>query len=116
MTLEEAVKLWVTRDFSNIPTSLILKAYRDDPYELELLSSDFPVYAYPSGWGWLFHPDDSIDEKWIEDNIKEVEKCGFLVYTSEETGILLGIDGAGYCFYDQHWIPLYKARGLQWHE
>ena len=77
MTLEEAVKLWVTRDFSNIPTSLILKAYKDDPYELELLSSDFPVYAYPSGGGWLFHPEDS---------------------------------------YDEHWIPLYKARGFKWHK
>ena len=26
------------------------------------------------------------------------------------------IDGAGYDFYESHWIPLYKARGLQWHE
>ena len=22
----------------------------------------------------------------------------------------------GYDFYENHWIPLYKARGLQWHE
>lgn len=24
--------------------------------------------------------------------------------------------GAGYSFYTEHWIPLYKARGLKWHD
>lgn len=27
-----------------------------------------------------------------------------------------GIDGAGYNFYEAHWLPLYNARGLQWHD
>ena len=31
-------------------------------------------------------------------------------------GYFFGIDGAGYSFYEEHWIPLYKARGLQWHK
>jgi hypothetical protein len=115
MTLEEAVKLWVGRDFSSIPTELIKKAYRDNPEELELLSSEYPELDYPSGWGYMFHPENSLDEEWIRENISIVEECGFLIYDTEETGILLGIDGCGYSFYENHWTPLYKARDLHWH-
>ena len=50
------------------------------------------------------------------ENIDDVEACGFLVYDSDETGILLGVDGCGYDFYSSHWIPLYKKRGLWWHD
>ena len=39
-----------------------------------------------------------------------------LVYDSDETGILLGVDGCGYDFYESHWIPLYKKIGLRWHD
>ena len=115
MTIDEAVKKWVDRDFSSIPTSLILKAYRDDPDELELLSNEYPVYAYPCAHGWMFHPENNLDEEWIRENIEAVEQCGFLVYECEETGILLGVDGGGYCFYDEHWKPLYRSIGLRWH-
>ena len=38
------------------------------------------------------------------------------MYESGEFGYFFGIDGAGYDFYECHWIPLYKARGLQWHD
>ena len=31
-------------------------------------------------------------------------------------GYFFGIDGGGYDFYEGHWIPLYKKRGLQWHK
>jgi len=120
MTIEEACKKWVARDFSSIPTQLIIKAYKDNPEELECLNSedyfdDRPLYHWPATWGWLFHPDDSTDERWISENIQEVEECGFLIYESDECGILLGIDGMGFDFYEAFWIPLYKARGLQWH-
>ncbi len=116
MTIDQAVRLWVNRDFSNIPTELIKKAFLENPEELELLSSEYPELDYPAGWGTMFHPEFSLDEEWIRENIDEVEQCGFLVYDSDETGILLGVDGAGYDFYDAHWIPLYRKRGLQWHE
>ena len=51
----------------------------------------------------------------LQENTEEVEGCGFLVYDSDETGILLGLDSCGFDFYDSHWIPLYKTRGLRWH-
>lgn len=71
-------------------------------------------YGLPM-WSWLWNPE-SIDEVWIRENLETVSECGFRIYESDEVGILLGIDGAGYDFYEEHWIPLYKARGLQWHK
>lgn len=71
-------------------------------------------YGLPM-WGTLFNPKERLDEDWIRENLEEVKECGFRIYESEEVGILLGVDGAGYDFYEEHWIPLYKARGLKWH-
>lgn len=61
---------------------------------------------------------DSIDEEWLgrDDNLRVMADCGFRIYEQEDIGYLFGIDGAGYDFYGEHWIPLYKARGLHWHK
>lgn len=74
------------------------------------------MHGWPAAWGTLFHPGETLDEDWIRSNPEIVATCGFLVYDCDEAGILLGIDGAGYDFYASHWIPLYRARGLQWHK
>lgn len=67
-------------------------------------------------WGTMWTFGEGIDEDWARENIDIMGKCGFRVYEYQETGTLyFGIDGAGYDFYEQHWIPLYKARGLKWH-
>lgn len=68
-------------------------------------------------WGWMWQFDDFIDDAWLEehDGIRKMSECGFRVYKHEEFGYFFGIDGAGYDFYEEHWIPLYKARGLSWH-
>jgi len=74
-------------------------------------------YAWPAGWGTLFNPGDSSDEDWITQNADRIaDECGFVVYECDEVGTLLGIDGGGYDFYEQHWLPLYRLRGLEWHE
>lgn len=69
-------------------------------------------------WGTMWSFGDSADDWWLEDGdgIEIMSKCGFRIYESDEFGYFFGIDGAGYDFYDAHWIPLYKARGLQWHD
>lgn len=69
-------------------------------------------------WGTLWSFGDSADDYWLEnmDGIRIMSECGFRVYESEDFGYFFGIDGAGYDFYESHWIPLYKARGLQWHD
>ena len=120
MTLEEAVKKFV-KDFSNIPTSLIREVYKNNPEELECLNSEKcfeerPLEYFPAMWGWMFHPDDWTDEEWIKRNIDKVEEIGFIIYEYEHCGILLGINGVGFNFYDAFWTPLYKRRGLKWHD
>lgn len=69
-------------------------------------------------WGTMWSFGDSADDWWLEedDGIEIMSECGFRIYESDEFGYFFGIDGAGYNFYDEHWIPLYKARGLQWHD
>lgn len=67
-------------------------------------------------WSTLWSFGNSFDEDWAKENVQLVTECGFRIYEDEETGdIFLGIDGAGYDFYEAHWIPLYRARGLEWH-
>lgn len=71
------------------------------------------------GYMWAFGEsidDDWIDSEWCSDGLQALADCGFRVYESEDYGHIFGIDGAGYDFYEAHWIPLYKARGLQWHD
>lgn len=92
-------------------------------YSGELIScaeEDFEVERDGSlpMWGTMWSFDDSCDNWWLEedDGIAVMSRCGFRIYKSEEFGWFFGIDGAGYDFYEAHWEPLYKARGLQWHD
>ena len=71
-------------------------------------------------WGWVWTFGDHIDEEWangeyLGSHLQEMADCGLRIYEQEDLGIFFGIDGCGYDFYESHWIPLYKARGLQWH-
>ena len=67
-------------------------------------------------WGTLWQFGDSIDDWWLENNLDKMAECGFRIYESYEFGYFFGIDGAGYDFYESHWIPLYDVRGLKWHK
>ena len=80
---------------------------------------DFEVQRddYLPMWSTMWMFGDSADDYWLEDidGIRQMAECGFRIYKVEE-GYIFGIDGAGYSFYEKHWIPLYKARGLHWHK
>jgi len=120
MTLDEAVKKFA-KDFSNIPTELVKKAYKDEPENLVCLNSEKyfeerPLEYWPAMWGWLFKCNDWTDEEWIKRNIDKVEEIGFIIYDCEYCGILLGMNSCGHDFYESYWQPLYLARELQWHE
>lgn len=92
----------------------------DNGNEIRCEEVDFEVNydSYLPMWGTMWSFGDNIDDWWLEENngIKLMSECGFRIYKSEEFGYFFGIDGGGYDFYEAHWIPLYKARGLQWHE
>lgn len=69
-------------------------------------------------WGTLWNFAGNLDKEWLDcpENLLKMANCGFRIYESEDYGYIFGIDGAGYDFYESHWIPLYKARGLEWHD
>lgn len=107
---------------------VIKNIYEDGQYLIQLDNDswtvaerdDFEVEyddALPM-WGTMWSFGDSADDWWLEEGngIEIMSECGFRIYESDEFGYFFGIDGAGYNFYDAHWIPLYKARGLQWHD
>lgn len=71
--------------------------------------------AFPMWYGlWTFSESDN---DWARDHLREMAACGLRIYEHDDcTELFFGIDGAGYNFFTEHWIPLYKARGLQWHD
>lgn len=91
----------------------------DDGTVAEVELNDFEVERDSSlpMWGWMWQFSDSCDDWWLEerDGVEKMSECGFRVYVHDEFGYFFGIDGAGYDFYEAHWEPLYKARGLRWH-
>lgn len=120
-TKKDAVAAWV-REFNAIPTEVVIKLWEASGYEdfrevtdrIDEDAEPFPM------WGTMWQFGDSIDEDWLdgqsgEDGIQIMSDLGFRIYESEDFGHVFGIDGAGYDFYEQHWIPLYEARGLHWH-
>ena len=67
-------------------------------------------------WGTMWSFSCSFDEDWARSHLNEMAACGFRLYESEDYGLVFGIDAAGLNFYEAFWIPLYKARGLRWHD
>lgn len=67
-------------------------------------------------WSTMWQFKDSSDEDWARSHLSEMAACGFRLYESEDYGLVFGIDAAGMDFYEAFWIPLYKARGLRWHD
>lgn len=95
----------------------------DDGQTIEASEEDFEVEreGFLPMWGTMWTFGEPIDEEWLDgehlgSHLKEMAQCGFRIYESEDFGHVFGIDGAGYDFYEEHWIPLYHARGLHWHE
>lgn len=92
----------------------------DDGFKVSLKKEGFEVEYddFLPMWGTMWSFRDSADNYWLEEagGIGIMSRCGFRVYESQEFGYFFGIDGAGYSFYEEHWVPLYRARGLQWHD
>lgn len=73
--------------------------------------SDLPI------WLTMWSFSDGFDDRWLKEwgGLEAMSQCGFRIYEHDDFGYFFGIDGAGYDFYEEHWIPLYKARGMEWH-
>ena len=69
-------------------------------------------------WNTLWAFKEVTDIYWMDDdkNRRAMSECGFRIYYHRTWGYFFGIDGVGYSFFEKHWIPLYRARGLHWHD
>jgi len=71
-------------------------------------------------WSTLFEAKDNTIKDWILENYEKIiSEVGFTIIDLSrenegeyETGVFLGVNGAGYDFYEAHWIPLYKIFGV----
>lgn len=92
----------------------------DDGAEVFADEEDFADARYNRlpMWGAMWQFCDACDNDWIgtTDGLRTMSDCGFRIYEHDEWGWFFGIDGAGYDFFDEHWIPLYRKRGLRWHD
>lgn len=101
LTPEERDKIreWFNRNLSlvrqevlDLDKAIVLSSNKDD---------------FPPMWSWVFLVIDNFLEKKIRNNLKKVEKMGFVIFEIEGW-LFLGINGAGYDFYANHWKPLYE--------
>ena len=115
ITIEDATREWV-REFNAIPQSVIIKICELDIDSVYELTTPDEYDDFLPMWSTMWTFGESLDEDWARENIEIMQDCGFRVYENDDFGIIFGIDGAGYNFYENHWIPLYKARGLKWHD
>lgn len=118
-TIREATQAWI-KEFNAISRGMIEQLMIDHPDEWEevtVFEDDEPYYVLPM-WGTMWSFDSIFDEEWLEekDGIEVMSKLGFRIYHHEEFGYWFGIDAAGFDFYEEYWIPLYKAHGLHWHK
>ena len=100
--------------------SILYTIRMDNGEKVTIKGEDFEVIrdsAFPM-WGALWAFSEQIDNDWVESlgGLQAMADCGFRIYEQEDYQYIFGIDGAGYDFYQDHWLPLYKARGLKWHE
>lgn len=105
----------------------VIQRLHEDEYQIELDSGEqidlvkdnFEVeyYDYLPIWSTMWAFNCILDNYWLSDGgLYLMADCGFRIYEQEDYGYIFGIDGCGYDFYEAHWIPLYKARGLHWNK
>lgn len=106
----------VKTDYDDDPELYLVKLNNDPDIKIIEQMSLVPQYddMFPM-CGTMFVPEN-IDQEWIRRNLQKVADLGFRIYDSDDFGLALGIDGAGYDFYEAFWTPLYDLRGLKWHE
>ena len=102
------VRDWVEKNFSEIHVSLLERAYKNCPEDIEYLAPKSFDKFLPMH-GWVFIPRNVSLSKWIERNAERIhEVAGFIVMKTPEIGVFLGVDATGYDFFTTHWKKLYE--------
>lgn len=128
-TVGDRVSLWDS-DYSGEGEIVGIEFHDDDETEYIIapdVDTSTKIYVYENCfdvirddflpmWGMMWQFNDPCDTWRIEEPQwrQKMADCGFRIYTQEDYGYIFGIDGAGYDFYSDHWIPLYEKWGLHW--
>lgn len=90
---------------------------RDDYVDDDDGDLDEDAYVEAVRETWLERAMDRGNDMAILGHVgwQRVGDTGFLA-REIDGNLVLGIHGAGYGFMDEHWIPLYRALELRWHE
>ena len=117
-TEEECAELWVSEAFDAVREGWFFNwpdfCERFEFMGLEETGKYGPTHA--PMWSTWWRVTEWLDQVWISEHPEETAEAGFtLIYMDGEL-FALGIDGAGYRFLDAHWVPLYRTRGLKWHD
>ena len=116
-TIREATLAWV-HEFNAIETGMIKELMNNRPWDWRECDEPSGYHEQMPMWGTMWSFSDSTDKYWLEElnGLQSMTELGFRVYESNDYGFFFGIDGAGFDFYEAYWIPLYKKRGLHWHD
>lgn len=112
-SLREEVENRFDRDFSYVHLHLLEKAYPHgelmehiiypDNYDFE--KEEEALYPW---WNTLFEANSQFMSELLIEKVNELNEIGIHLMQVEETNAMMFIMGAGYNFYDAHWIPLYR--------
>lgn len=114
---QEMVKKWVN-EWNSIPTDAVkIILDHEDVYSPINVPEDecMNMCGYPVAYSTMWTFDTSLDDDWALQHLEELYEIGVIVYESEHLGIVFGIDGTGYDFNKEHWVPMYDLRKLNWH-
>lgn len=111
---ENATLKWLDR-MNDIPTIAVTRLAEQGYQTLSGESSSHYCDDLVA-WGTMWTFKEELDESWAAEHPEVFEACGFSLFEVEDLGLVFGVDGGGYSFVDEHFIPLYEARGLCWHE
>ena len=101
-------------EYMNSATGITCPHCKDNAYGITgYREHSYAYHTHLPMWKTVWTFDTDLDNEWVLDNIETVYKCGFRVYKNEHLGVVIGIDECSDDFYESHWIPLYKARGLR---
>ncbi len=92
---------------------------KHDESEIDDAKSELMDQQREIMWGTLFEAKDQfLANKIIENSEEVINGAGFTIIDLSrsnegeyQTGVFLGVNGAGYDFYEAHWVPLYRLFG-----
>lgn len=122
-TKREAAEAWIKQDWNTIQSYYLNKdmfsCYKaiDEEEDESLAEAGAYVEIGEPMWSYWFQPKDSVDLWKLQEMQSEIAGLGFvLIIDNDDQSVWgLGIDGAGFDFYEHYWIPLYDLFEFKWH-